>query len=64
MKLTGHVSLLTLGALLASLPVGCGRKPESVDASPAALAAMNRGVSLMGQYLYDDAVKAFEAVVQ
>jgi Tfp pilus assembly protein PilF len=64
MNWTRFVIALSWGTILAALTVGCGRKAESPDTSSAALAEMNRGVSLMGQYLYDDAVKAFEEVLR
>lgn len=49
---------------LVFLLVGCGPRPQAPTVSPSAVEAMNRGVSLMGQYQYDEAVKAFEAVLQ
>jgi Tfp pilus assembly protein PilF len=64
MKWTRSAIALTAGAILATLATGCDRKAAPPDSSSAALSAMNRGVSLMGQYLYDDAVKAFEEVLQ
>ena len=64
MKWTRQFWVLGLGGILGGLAAGCGSETETEDSSQAALAAMNRGVSLMGQYLYDDAVKAFEEVVK
>ncbi len=51
-----------LGALV--LGTGCHRTTEAPAPSAYVITEMNRGVSLMGQYLYDDAVKAFENVLR
>jgi len=55
---------LALAAFLAGAlcltQVGCRRAAEPGGPAPRVIEAMNRGVSLMGQYLYDDAAKAFE----
>ncbi len=55
--------LIVAGLLLAA-GAGCGRKTEAPDAvDPEVVAAVNRGVSLMGQYDYDGAVNAFAAAL-
>ena len=43
---------------------GCRPGRQPAGHSPRVVSEMNRGVSLMGQYLYGDAVKAFEEVVK
>lgn len=48
--------------ILASGTTGCKR--EDSDRSNQAIAAMNKGVSLMGQYQYEGAVAAFEEVLR
>jgi hypothetical protein len=52
------------GALLAAttalLWTGCRPQPSSAAPDPQLVAAINEGVSLMGQYHYDAAVNAFE----
>ncbi|MCZ6851359.1 MAG: hypothetical protein O7F17_06940, partial [Planctomycetota bacterium] len=48
------------GAILLLLMVGCARQP-SPDAAD--IAANNRGVGLMGQYKYADALAVFEQLV-
>ncbi|MCH8165540.1 MAG: VCBS repeat-containing protein, partial [Planctomycetes bacterium] len=53
-------SLVVPGALLLLLMVGCARQP-SPDAAD--IAANNRGVGLMGQYKYADALAVFEQLV-
>ncbi len=58
-----HLRSCTL-AVLAALLVGCGHRSDAPAVSTAVVETMNRGVSLMGQYQYDEAVKAFEAVLQ
>ena len=61
-----HTRLLIatfIGAVLLWHGTGCRPHPESAVASPAVVAGMNRGVSLMGQYDYDGATKAFEEVL-
>lgn len=60
-----RISLLILTTFL-SLLGGCQPQPPppAFGLSPAVIEAMNRGVSLMGQYQYDDAVKAFEEVLK
>jgi tetratricopeptide (TPR) repeat protein len=55
-------SLITLAVVL--LTTGCGPKRESVQTTSPVVAAMNRGVGLMGQYEYDAAVKAFEEALK
>lgn len=55
---------LVPGLLAALLVAGCGPRPDPGAFPARQVEAMNRGVSLMGQYLYDDAAKAFEEVVQ
>jgi Flp pilus assembly protein TadD len=48
-----------VGAALLGFGTGCGPKRESAGAPPAAVESVNRGVSLIGQYDYDGAAKAF-----
>ncbi len=55
---------VALGAALMWLPTGCRPKPQTAGPSGAVIEAMNRGVSLMGQYEYAAAVKAFEEAVK
>jgi Tfp pilus assembly protein PilF len=58
-------SLVATGALLLALPLpGCRRPQPDTGASAAVIAAMSRGVALMGQYNYDGAVKAFDEVLR
>jgi len=59
-------SLITLAVVACGilLTTGCGPKRESVQLTSAVVAAMNRGVGLMGQYDYDAAVKAFEEALK
>jgi len=61
-----HPTVLCLWAACALMLLGSGcRRAESPPRpSPKAVQAMNRGVSLMGQYQYDAAVKAFEEACQ
>ena len=49
-----------VGAALLGFSTGCRPKQESAGAPSAAVESVNRGVSLMGQYDYDGAAKAFE----
>ena len=44
--------------------MGCRQSTGPVPPPAHIIAGMNRGVSLMGQYLYDEAVQAFEAVLR
>ena len=44
--------------------LGCREATRPANDSPRVVEAMNRGVGFMGQYLYDDAVTAFEAVLR
>lgn len=54
-------SLAITGALLIGLLLpACRRQQRDTGASPAVVEAVNHGVSLMGQYDYDGAAKAFE----
>jgi hypothetical protein len=48
-----------VGAALLGLGTGCRPKQEPDSAPPAAVESVNRGVSLIGQYDYDGAAKAF-----
>jgi tetratricopeptide (TPR) repeat protein len=68
-RLRDAARLALAGSLLLVLATGCRPKssPESTPAAPqppaiapAVIDAVNRGVSLMGQYDYDGAAKAFE----
>jgi Flp pilus assembly protein TadD len=45
---------------LAFFLIGCGRQGKPPETNARLVEAMNRGVSLMGQYQYDPAAKAFE----
>ncbi len=58
------VGIVTVALALFLAGSGCRRAEDSRAASPRAVEEMNRGVSLMGQYLYDDAVGAFEGVLK
>jgi tetratricopeptide (TPR) repeat protein len=58
----GGFGLLCL-ALLECL-VGCRPSGSSLGPPPRAVEAVNRGVSLMGQYQYDEAAKAFQEALQ
>ena len=49
---------------LLALFAGCRRAGPEAGPSPRVVEAMNRGVSLMGQYQYDAAVKAFEEALK
>jgi tetratricopeptide (TPR) repeat protein len=60
MQAFGVWIFLGLALGLAGAVSGCRREPVAVGPSPRVIEAMNRGVSLMGQYQYDGAVKAFE----
>jgi tetratricopeptide (TPR) repeat protein len=51
------------GLAVALALAGCGKGPEPPAPSPG-VEALNRGVSLMGQYQYDAAAQAFEEVVK
>src|ERR1039458_3640847 len=55
---------VAIGAALMWLPTGCRPRPQTAGPSGVVIEAVNRGVSLMGQYQYDDAVKAFEEAVK
>ena len=55
--LSGLVMLVLVGA-------GCQPGAEPTVESARVVTEMNRGVSLMGQYLYDDAVQAFEEALR
>jgi Flp pilus assembly protein TadD len=55
---------MALGVLLVSLPTGGGAQQGPTGPSTTVIAAMNRGVSLMGQYEYDAGVKAFEEALK
>lgn len=50
------------GAL--ALLTACGRQSGEAGPDAGVVSAMNQGVSLMGQYLYEDAVRVFEEVVK
>ena len=43
---------------------GCGPSAHKAGPPPAVVAAVNRGVSLMGQYQYDQAAQAFEEALK
>ena len=58
MKIVPYSALLIAAALC--LSTGCRPQQTTADLSREIVASMNRGVSLMGQYDYDGAVKAFE----
>jgi Tfp pilus assembly protein PilF len=62
MMLSLHWGRRTLATVLALMlgVVGCRKAAEPAGPSSRVVEQMNRGVSFMGQYLYDDAVKAFE----
>lgn len=49
-----------LAVALIGFATGCRRGSTSAAPNPDAVAAVNRGVSLMGQYDYDGAARAFE----
>lgn len=55
-----------LGLMLVITVAGCrpAASPPPPDRDPRVVEAMNLGVSLMGQYLYDDAVKAFDRAIE
>ena len=55
---------VAIGAALMWLATGCRPKPQTAGPSGVVIEAMNRGVSLMGQYQYDDEVKDFEESVK
>lgn len=59
------IGSILLGAALLWCGSGCKRQRKVSDAraSGTVVSSMNRGVSLMGQYDYDGAVKAFEEAV-
>lgn len=60
---TASIALALVG-LLWMAGAGCRPRPESPPAMPGVVTAMNRGVSLMGQYRYEEAVQAFEEVLK
>ncbi|MHC1769523.1 MAG: tetratricopeptide repeat protein [Verrucomicrobiia bacterium] len=49
---------------LAAAVIACTAEAQTANPSPQVVAEMNRGVSLMGQYQYSEAAKAFEQVVK
>ncbi len=49
---------------LAFAVTGCRESAEPAGVPPRVVSEMNRGVGFMGQYLYDDAVEAFEHALQ
>jgi Tfp pilus assembly protein PilF len=53
-----------VGLSLAIGLVACRQSKEPLEPSSRIVSEMNRGVSFMGQYLYDDAVRSFEQVLQ
>lgn len=57
-------SLLVVAVAMCLLVTGCRPAGKESGASPTAVEAMNRGVSFMGQYQYDAAVKAFEEALR
>jgi Flp pilus assembly protein TadD len=50
---------IAVGAALTFLPMGCRPKQPGTGPSSKVVEAMNRGVSLMGQYNYEGAANAF-----
>jgi Tfp pilus assembly protein PilF len=64
MRFGVHYSVFALGLTLFVMVNGCGKSAPDAGPSPKAVEAVNRGVSAMGQYDYDGAVKAFEEAVQ
>ena len=60
MTLIPRILATVVGAALLGFSTGCRHKQESGGVSPAVVESVNRGVSLMGQYDYDGATKAFE----
>jgi Tfp pilus assembly protein PilF len=65
MKRARHLESLALCIGLTWFSAGCDREGEPAGGhSPQAVSAMNRGVSAMGQYDYEAAVKAFEEVLK
>ncbi|HOW64742.1 MAG TPA: FG-GAP-like repeat-containing protein [Verrucomicrobiota bacterium] len=52
------------GLMLLAVGAGCRLKTPESSISPQVVEAMNRGVSLMGQYEYSQAVQAFEEAVK
>ena len=60
MKLITFFLSAAVGAALLGFGTGCRPKQESDGPPPAVVESVNRGVSLMGQYDYDGAAKAFE----
>jgi len=63
MKLITSLLAAVAGTALLALASGCRPKSDATGPKPAVVAAVNRGVSLMGQYDYDGAAKAFEAAL-
>jgi Tfp pilus assembly protein PilF len=59
-----RVFALSSALLIALLLAGCGVKHTEPGTSAAVVAAMSRGVALMGQYNYDGAVKAFDEALR
>ena len=55
---------LSVGVMIVSLAAGCGNKRDAGSPNAAVVSGMNQGVSLMGQYNYDRAVKAFSGVLE
>lgn len=54
--------VLVFAAALAA--AGCHPAQQSASPDPRVVSEMNRGVSLMGQYAYSNAVEAFQSVLQ
>jgi Tfp pilus assembly protein PilF len=61
-QVTSLIAVAAIAVAALATAVGCSKKPDSAHA-PAAIEAVNRGVSLMGQYDYDGAARAFEAAL-
>jgi Flp pilus assembly protein TadD len=55
---------LVLACGIGLLIGGCKPSAQKTGPPPAVVAAVNRGVSLMGQYQYDQAVQAFEEALK
>jgi tetratricopeptide (TPR) repeat protein len=64
MNFVKPVLALTASLGLAIFVTGCRPKQSDPGLSSTIVEAMNRGVSSMGQYEYDPAVKAFETVLK
>jgi Tfp pilus assembly protein PilF len=64
-RMTTRLGGVLMGVVgLAALGFGCRPKPQATGGAPRVVANMNRGVGFMGQYRYEEAVQAFEAVLR